>query len=56
MLLTLVASICPDPTVLQSDLVLYLDSSASTSQACVPPSNPQANGKIVVVREVVALL
>jgi predicted aconitase with swiveling domain len=39
------------PQFLQSDLVLYLDSSASTSQACVPPSNPQAiNGKIVVVR------
>ena len=39
------------PQFLQSDLVLYLDSNASASQACVPASNPQAlNGKIVVVR------
>jgi hypothetical protein len=39
------------PNFLQSDLVLYLDSSAGTSQACVVPSNaPEMNGKIVLVR------
>jgi hypothetical protein len=39
------------PSFLQSDLVLYLDSSAGTSQGCVVPSNASAmKGKIVVVR------
>ncbi|MBU0940450.1 MAG: T9SS-dependent M36 family metallopeptidase [Bacteroidetes bacterium] len=39
------------PQFLQSDLVLYLDSSGGTSQACVLPSNPEAmNGKIVILR------
>jgi hypothetical protein len=36
---------------LQSNLVLYLDSSGGTSEACSPPLNKDAlNGKIVVVR------
>ena len=39
------------PQFIQSDLVLYLDSTGGTSQACVLPSNAAAmNGKIVVVR------
>lgn len=39
------------PQFLQSDLVLYLDSSGGTSQACVLPSNPEAmKGKIVILR------
>jgi hypothetical protein len=39
------------PNFLQSDLVLYLDSSASTSQACVLPANAaEMSGKIVLVR------
>ncbi|MDG2431434.1 T9SS-dependent M36 family metallopeptidase [Flavobacterium sp.] len=39
------------PQFIQSDLVLYLDSTGGTSQACVLPSNAEAmNGKIVVVR------
>jgi hypothetical protein len=39
------------PDFLQSDLVLYLDSSGGTSQACVVSSNAAAmNGKIVLVR------
>lgn len=39
------------PQFLQSNLVLYLDSSGGTSEACSPPLNKDAlNGKIVVVR------
>jgi hypothetical protein len=39
------------PDFLQSDLVLYLDSSGNTSEACVTPSNGDAiNGKIVILR------
>lgn len=39
------------PQFLQSDLVLYLDSSGGTSEACVTPSNGAAlNGKIVILR------
>jgi hypothetical protein len=39
------------PEFLQSELVLYLDSGAGTSQACVAPSNAALmNGKIVVIR------
>lgn len=39
------------PDFLQSDLVLYLDSSGNTSEACVTPSNGAAlNGKIVILR------
>ncbi|MFT5244760.1 MAG: hypothetical protein ACI8QQ_002705 [Psychroserpens sp.] len=39
------------PDFLQSDLVLYLDSSGGTSQACGVSSNAAAmNGKIVIVR------
>ena len=39
------------PNFLQSDLILYLDSSGGTSEACVTPSNGTAmNGKIVIVR------
>ncbi|MFT7335150.1 MAG: hypothetical protein ACI9M1_001050 [Porticoccaceae bacterium] len=39
------------PDILQSDLVLYLDSSGGTSQACVVSSNAAAmNGKIVILR------
>lgn len=40
-----------DPNFIQSDLVLYLDNTAGTSEACVAPSNGDAmNGKIVVIR------
>ncbi|MFV8441049.1 T9SS-dependent M36 family metallopeptidase [Flavobacterium sp. LB2P44] len=39
------------PDFLQSDLVLYLDSSGTTSEACVTPSNgAEMNGKIVILR------
>ncbi|OAZ03566.1 T9SS-dependent M36 family metallopeptidase [Flavobacterium succinicans] len=39
------------PNLIQSDLVLYLDSVGGTSEACVAPSNAAAmTGKIVVVR------
>ena len=39
------------PQFLQSDLVLYLDSSGGKSEACVTPSNRVAlNGKIVILR------
>jgi hypothetical protein len=39
------------PDILQSDLVLYLDSSGGSSQACVVSSNAAAmNGKIVILR------
>ncbi|CAH0337084.1 hypothetical protein FVB9288_02826 [Flavobacterium sp. CECT 9288] len=39
------------PEFLQSDLVLYLDNSGGTSQACSAPLNRSAlNGKIVVVK------
>lgn len=39
------------PNSIQSDLVLYLDSTGGTSDACVAPSNASViSGKIVVVR------
>ena len=39
------------PNLIQSDLVLYLDSTGGTSNACVTPSNAsEMNGKIVIVR------
>jgi hypothetical protein len=39
------------PNFLQSDLVLYLDSSGGTSLGCVSPSNaPAMSGKIVIMR------
>lgn len=39
------------PNFLQSDLILYLDSSGGKSEACVSPSNGAAmNGKIVILR------
>lgn len=39
------------PNSIQSDLVLYLDSAADTSNGCVAPSNASAmSGKIVVLR------
>lgn len=39
------------PNLIQSDLVLYLDNTSGTSDACVPPSNAAAiNGKIVILR------
>lgn len=39
------------PQFLQSDLVLYLDSTGGGSDACVTPSNrPAMNGKIVIIR------
>ncbi|RTZ10173.1 T9SS type A sorting domain-containing protein [Flavobacterium sp. GSP27] len=39
------------PNFLQSDVVLYLDSTGGTSQGCVAPSNAAAmSGKIVVLR------
>lgn len=40
-----------EPSFLQSDLVLYLDSVGNTSQGCSAPTNAAAmNGKIVIVR------
>ncbi len=39
------------PNSIQSDLVLYLDSTGGTSEACVAPSNASAmSGKIVIVK------
>jgi hypothetical protein len=39
------------PAFIQSDLVLYLDSTGGTSEACVAPSNAAAmSGKIVVLK------
>lgn len=39
------------PNFLQSDVVLYLDSTGGTSQGCVAPSNAAAmSGKIVILR------
>lgn len=39
------------PNSIQSDLVLYLDSTGGTSDACVAPSNASAiSGKIVVIK------
>jgi hypothetical protein len=39
------------PAFIQSDLVLYLDSTGDTSQGCVAPSNAAAmNGKIVILK------
>lgn len=39
------------PNAIQSDLVLYLDSTGGTSNACVAPSNAFAmSGKIVILR------
>jgi extracellular elastinolytic metalloproteinase len=40
-----------NPSLIQSDLVLYLDSQGGTSDACVVPSNALAmKGKIVILR------
>ena len=39
------------PALIQSDLVLYLDSTGGTNEACVAPSNaPAMNGKIVILK------